>query len=466
VGALGTWLLTALSSPEGLLQYKYMFDLAQYGIRGRDAKELTRSLEACVRGGRLGAGAPLPTVRALAASLGLSPTTVAAAYRDLRVRGVVKGDGRRGTRVSPRPPLALPRPEMVVREGLRDLATGNPDPAFLPSLRGAVRLLAGAPRLYGDVGPEPELLSLIRRDLVRDEVPAEHVAIVGGALDGIERVLQGHLRPGDRVAVEDPGFTAVFDLLGALGLLPQPVRLDALGPLPSSLAAALDRGVAAVLLTPRAQNPTGAAVDAVRARELRAVLEGHTEVLLLEDDHAGPVAGTRAYTTVPAGHPSWAVVRSVSKWLGPDLRLAFITGDATTVARVEGRQSVGSGWVSHVLQELVVRLWKDPQTTRLWRRADRTYSDRREHLVKALRRRDLKATGRSGFNVWVEVPEEAAVVAALAARGWAVRAGEPYRLESPPAIRVTAATLAKAQAERFADDLASILRPATRRASA
>jgi len=441
-----------------------MFDPVQYRIRGRDAKELTRSLEAGVLEGRLRAGTPVPTVRALAASLGLSPTTVAAAYRDLRVRGVLKGDGRRGTRVSPRPPLTLPRPEMVVREGLRDLATGNPDPAFLPGLRRAARLLRDTPRLYGDVGPDPELLTLIRRDLAKDDVPADHLAIVGGALDGIERVLQAHLRPGDRVAVEDPGFTAVFDLLGALGLLPHPVRLDALGPLPSSLAAALESGVAAVLITPRAQNPTGAALEAVRTRELSAVHEDHPEALVVEDDHAGPVAGARAYTTVPPDHPSWAVVRSVSKWLGPDLRLAFVTGDATTIARVEGRQSVGSGWVSHVLQELVVRLWKDPATTRLWRRADRAYTDRREHLVKALRRRHLKSTGRSGVNVWVEVTEEASVVAALAARGWAVRAGEPYRLDSPPAIRVTAATLTRAEAERFADDLASILRPAARRA--
>jgi hypothetical protein len=70
--------------------------------------------------------------------------------------------------------------------------------------------------------------------------------------------------------------------------------------------------------------------------------------------------------------------------------------------------------------------------------------------------------GRSGLNVWIPVPEEAAVVAGLLARGWAVRAGEPYRLESAPAIRVTAAALVPAEAERFAEDLVAILRPSRR----
>src|SRR5206468_460557 len=235
------------------------------------------------------------------------------------------------------------------------------------------------------------------------------LAVVGGALDGIERVLQAHLRPGDRVAVEDPGYVAVFDLLAALGLAPEPVAVDETGPVPDDLARALRAGAAAFVLTPRAQNPTGAALDAARARELRRVLGRHPDVLVVEDDHAGPVAGVPALSVCHA-RERWAHVHSVSKSLGPDLRLAILAGDATTVARVEGRQSVGTGWVSHLLQDIVLALWSDPATNTCLRRAAEAYTARRDKLLRALAAHGIPAQGRSGLNVWIPVPEEAPVV--------------------------------------------------------
>jgi DNA-binding transcriptional MocR family regulator len=133
---------------------------------------------------------------------------------------------------------------------------------------------------------------------------------------------------------------------------------------------------------------------------------------------------------------------------------------------VEGRRALGSGWVSHVLQDLVLALWSDPRTETLLRRAAATYRERRLALVDALARRDIPAQGRSGLNVWLSVPEEAPVIAALAAAGWAVRGGERYRVRSGPAIRITIATLVPRDAERLADDLARVLRPARRTAPA
>ena len=428
---------------------------------------MAESLETRIRDGRLLPGGRVPTVRGLADDLGLSPTTVAAAYRTLRLRGVLKGEGRNGTFVSARPPVAPPRPDLVVPAGRRDLATGNPDPALLPPLRPTLEGLDDAPRLYGTPPDHPELVRLARRAFAADGMPTGALAIVGGAMDGVERLLQARLRPGDRVAVEDPGYTAVLDLLGALGLAPEPVPVDHAGILPHGLEAALRRGVRAAIVTPRAQNPTGAALDAPRARALCALWRAHPKVFVVEDDHAGPVAGAPAFTTIPAdGHPAFAIVRSVSKWLGPDLRLAFLAGDPATVARVQGRQSLGCGWVSHVLQEIVWRLWSSRDTTARLRRAEAAYAERRSSLLRALHAQRIPATGRSGLNVWIDVPEEAAVVTALAARGWAVQAGERYRLATPPAIRVTAARLTPAEAERFALDLAAILRPARQKAMA
>lgn len=441
-----------------------MKTLAQYGIRGDSASRVVTSVETAIREGRLSAGTALPTVRELARALRLSPTTVAAAYRTLRARGLVHAQGRRGTRVSPRPPLPV-RALAPAPSHLRDLSLGNPDPTLLPPLRRALAGLAPRSGLYGEPANRPALLELAKRQLAADGLPRGDLAIAGGALDGIERVLQAHLRPGDRVAVEDPGYVAVFDLLGALGLVAEPVAVDDAGPLPDRLTHALRRGAEAFIVTPRAHNPTGAALDAARARELRAVLRDHPGVLVMEDDHAGPVAGT-SVVSLCHERERWALVRSVSKSLGPDLRLAIVAGDSTTIARVEGRQSVGTGWVSHLLQDVVVALWSDAATADRLAGAAATYTARRDALLHALAARGIAAHGRSGLNVWIPVAEEAAVVAALAQQGWAVRAGERYRLRSGPAIRVTVAALPPRDAERFASALARTLQPDARRASA
>jgi DNA-binding transcriptional MocR family regulator len=228
-------------------------------------------VEEAIRDGRLAPGAVLPTVRAFAESAGVSPATAAAAYRALRVRGLVTAQGRRGTRVTHRPPLAAPAPPPVA-PGLRDLSDGNPDPGLLPPLRRALGRLAGEVRLYGDPPHDARLRALAARQLDADGISPESVAVVAGALDGVERVLQAHLRPGDRVAVEDPGYTGVLDLVAALGLAAEPVAVDDAGPRPDAVARALRAGCCALVLTPRAQNPTGAALDAARARDLARVL--------------------------------------------------------------------------------------------------------------------------------------------------------------------------------------------------
>ncbi len=437
-----------------------MTDLEQYRIKASSAAELIEAIERAVAAGELRPGERLPSVRRLAVEVALSPVTVAAALAELRRRGVIVSEPRRGTRIGERPPIGSTRAPLPVPPGARDLSRGNPDAALLPDLK---RALAGTnlpTRLYGEPAVLPELAALARERFAEDGIEATAPCIVGGALDGIERVLDAHLRPGDRVAVENPGYAALFDLLRARGLALEPVALDERGMLPEALEAALARGASAVVLTPRGQNPTGAALDARRAERLRAALAHAPHALVVEDDHLGEVAGSALHTTV-AGRERWAATRSVAKAFGPDLRLAALAADAQTLARVQGRQQCGPGWVSHILQRLVLGLWRDPQVLELVERACATYAERRERLLSALAERGIAATGASGLNVWVPVDDETGAVAALAARGWVVAPGAPYRLgASPPAIRITIATLAEEESSGLAADVAEACAPA------
>ncbi|MGW4289839.1 aminotransferase class I/II-fold pyridoxal phosphate-dependent enzyme [Streptomyces sp. NPDC004673] len=438
--------------------------LGEYPIQGRGAAEIAASVEHAVGSGELLPGQTLPPMRELAARLGVNPNTVAAAYRTLRERGVIETAGRRGSRVRPKP-ATTGRDELRpdVPEGARDLSTGNPDPALLPALAPAFAHAAAradrAPGLYGDDPADPDLVRAARAALDADGVPTGPLTLTSGSLDAIERVLAAHLRPGDAVAVEDPGWGSVLDLIPALGLRPLPVGVDDEGPLPAALDAALRSGARALVVTARAQNPTGASVSASRARELRAVLRAHPGAVLIEDDHGHGFVDLPAHPLAGATR-HWAFIRSVSKTYGPDLRLAVLAGDARTVDLVRGRQRLGPGWVSHLLQRAVARLWADDA---VGPEAAAAYSARRRRLLDALAARGVAAHGRSGMNVWVPVPDETGAVARLLQSGWAVAPGARFRLDSPPAVRITVSPLAEADIAPLADAVAAAVRPSPAR---
>ncbi|MCZ7420270.1 aminotransferase class I/II-fold pyridoxal phosphate-dependent enzyme [Verrucosispora sp. WMMA2121] len=436
---------------------------ARYQVAGATAVEISASIESAIRDATLAPGDPLPPVRTLAADLAVSPATVSRAYAELRRRGLVVTAGRHGTRVRPRPPVAARRAALrpPPAPGQRDLSRGQPDQRLLPPLRRHLAALAdtvGDPVGYPDLGVLPEMTEAAGARLAADGVPAPGLTLTGGALDGIERLLDAHLRHGDAVAVEDPGWAGLLDLLAALGLRPIGMPVDDDGPIVAGVAAALDAGARAVIVTSRAQNPTGAAISADRADALRALLAGRADLLLIEDDHAAELARVPLHPLAGAT-THWALLRSVSKPFGPDLRLAVLAADETTVARVAGRARVGTGWVSTVLQRLVLSLWADPETTALVDRAAQSYERRRHALVTALTASGLPAHGRTGINVWVPVDDETSALTVLRDAGWVVAPGALYRIAGPPGLRITVSDLREEEIPAFADTVARAARP-------
>ncbi|MET9295081.1 aminotransferase class I/II-fold pyridoxal phosphate-dependent enzyme [Streptomyces sp. NPDC003077] len=435
--------------------------LGEYRIEGRRASEIAASVERAIGAGELLPGEVLPPLRELAVYLEVNPNTVASAYRTLRDRGVIETAGRRGSRVRRRPATTSREALQVqVPPGVRDVSSGNPDPGLLPPLERALAEVAAryakAPTLYGAPAVGVEIGELARAHFAADGVPEGPIAVTSGSLDAIERVLAAHLRPGDTVAVEDPGWGSLLDLIPALGLRVAPVGVDDEGPLVGQVSRALDEGARALVVTDRAQNPTGAALTERRATALRSLLAEYPDILLIEDDHGHAIVDLPLHPLAGVTR-HWVLMRSTAKAYGPDLRLAVLTGDEVTVDRVGGRQRLGPGWVSHLLQDTVAHLWRR-QVVRPEEVAA-SYGRRREALTAALGERGVAARGRSGMNVWVPVRDETGAVARLLHSGWAVAPGARFRVDSPPGIRVTVSGLSEEEIETVADAVASAIGP-------
>ncbi|QCQ17076.1 aminotransferase class I/II-fold pyridoxal phosphate-dependent enzyme [Microbacterium sp. RG1] len=435
----------------------------------RSPEGIARELGRLVTDGVLAPGDRLPTVREVAAALSVSPATVSAAWQALARAGVIVSRGRAGSFVrAPRRAWLTPRVKGLSGTAPAgwDLASGMPDPALLPPLRAAferVDLRAGAGR-YHDVPVLPELA-----DVLRESWPSrvETLTVVDGAMDGIARVMEQTVRFGDRVAIESPGYPYFFDLLDALGAEAVPVEVDDEGMVPASLTRALARHPSAVLLQPRAQNPTGASMTAMRAQQLagaiRAARDGD-RVLVLEDDHSGLIAMAPAVTLARWLPDQVVHVRSFSKSHGPDLRIAAMGGPARVLDRVIARRMLGPGWTSRLLQSVLLDMLTRPDPVAAVKRARLAYRDRQEAMVGALRREGVPLVPPDGINLWVPVLDERAALVELAAAGIVVAAGAPFVAGEAhaPHVRVTVGLISPGDAQGAAAALAAAARASGR----
>lgn len=423
-------------------------------ITGRSAEAIFDSIRSGIGDGRLAAGSALPPVRDLAERLGVNRNTVAAAYKRLDAAGLASTAGRRGTVVRGLPP-AMAREGSRPGLALHDLAGGNPDPRCLPTLRVA----ASAPRLYGADTVDRRMQRLARLSLDADCPPDYALELAHGAVDGIERVLTAWLLPGDLIAVEDPCFLGSLNVLGAAGHAPLPVAVDAHGMQVESLRQALLAGARAVLLTPRAHNPTGASLDAARARALRQLLAEHPQVAVLVDDHYALLSQQPYHSVLPQDGRRWALLRSLSKSLGPDLRLAWLACDGHTAARLRLRLAAGTGWVSHLLQDAASSVLESAAQRARIAAAGARYQQRLQGLQALLQARGLPTpTPMEGLNLWLPLTADSTPqVLALAARGWHVRSGEVFAVAAAAhGLRITCAALGARQQRQLADDLAAV----------
>ena len=202
-----------------------------------------------IANGVLAPGAPLPSTRALAEEWGVSRTTVTAAYEQLIAEGYL--DARQGARTrvasgllaSPatRPTLAgtparlsaygrvlaefdLP-PQPGVAPRIADFRYGDLSSADFPRLAwrkavNATLLRPGARLRYGDPRGSPRLREALQGYLWRARglrCEAEQVIVVNGSQQGLDLCARLLLEPGDRAAIEDPGYLLARQVFLATG---------------------------------------------------------------------------------------------------------------------------------------------------------------------------------------------------------------------------------------------------------
>ncbi len=449
-------------------------------------RRLERELREAVQAGRLLPGTALPSTRVLAAQLGVSRGMIVEAYAQLVAEGylstrqgaatVVAARALAGLAAQPRAPgiRAGPPPRYDFRYGTPDLSA-FPRTAWLAAGARALRGLPDARLGYGDPRGEIELREALAAYLGRARgvvADPERLLVTGGTRLGMSLVWSVLRAAGaTRVAVENPGWTAQRDTARDAGLEPVPVDVDEQGPCVDELAAL---GVAAVVVTPAHQCPTGA----VLAPERRAALlrwAHDRDALVVEDDYDAEYRYDRdpvgALQGMAPGHVVYA--GSASKTLAPALRMGWLLLPPALAIPAADRRCAHDRGEALLTQLTLADLISSGELDRHLRRMRRRYRSRRDALVAAIASAlpGARVEGiAAGLHALIRLPagaDEDATVHAAGERGIALDglAGFAFdgaaggtRQPSPPSLVIGYGNLAEPAIARGIAELARALR--------
>lgn len=420
-----------------------------WSVEEPSARGVANAVSRAIRDGILKPGMKLPPVRSVAIELGLSPTTISSAWSLLARSGAIHTDGRRGTKIADIHSSSTRYKRTIDRKSSfpLDLSAGVPDPKLLPDLRSALKNLTKitTPSSYLDDPVLPELVGVLRQDW---PYSAEQFTIVDGAMDALEMAIRATVRFGDRVIVEHPNFPLLLDQLETAGADIVGVPVDDDGMLSESLSKALAKPAAAVILQPRAQNPTGTSLTHSRAKSLAEII-GAADTTVIEDDSAGSIASSAAISLGRWLPERTIHIRSFSKSHGPDLRLAAMSGPANLIQEITSRRQLGQGWSSRLLQQILFGLLTTNHSLEQVAYARGEYHRRLDAVVKALASHEVFVNSADGLNIWVPVVDESAAVVRLASQGIGVAPGAPFSVlpEHAPHVRVTVGSVAESHEE-------------------
>ncbi|MFB6440740.1 PLP-dependent aminotransferase family protein [Streptomyces sp. NPDC056411] len=435
---------------------------------------LMRALREAVRSGRLAPGTRLPSSRSLAADLGIARNTVADAYAELVAEGWLSARQGSGTRVAwghlpdgvrgralpgPAPvarrasgpaPVARRAPGPVHGTGRPrfDLTPGTPDVSAFPRtawLAAARRALTAAPSEafgYGTPAGRPELRAVLADYLARARgvrADPDRIVICTGFMQAL--ALLGRTLDAGPLATEAYGLDFHRGVLQRAGHRTVPLTVDEHGARIDELTARDGvADVAAALLTPAHQFPTGVPLHPDRRAEVVNWARA-TGGYVLEDDYDGEFRYDRQPVGALQGlDPDHVVyLGTASKSLAPALRLAWMVLPDRLVDPLLAVKRTGE-WQSGQLEQLTLAEFiSSGGYDRHLRGMRLRYRRRRDQLVAALAERapHVHVSGiAAGLHAVLELPPgtERSIVEAARWQGLALEGLSAFRDPAAPPV--------------------------------
>ena len=419
-------------------------------------RRLGAALGNAVDDGRIPAAAMLPPERQLADALGVSRSTVVAALEELKQAGRLEARQGSGTwvRGRRRPPDEGNRELVEQLEGhavLRDL-TGAPTQSVeftaaavdcAPEVVAASTSLDRADVARWSVGHgyNPQGLDVMRQ-AVADRLSGiglpttpQQVLITTGATEALLLAARLYLEPGAPAVLETPSYAGAIDVLHAVGARLLGVDVDVSGTRTDQLAEVLARSLPRlVYLVPDFHNPTGIVLSPRRRAEV-ARLAAEFHVPVIED-----IVQRELWLDRPAPPPIASytpdapvlTVGSMSKVFWGGLRLGWIRGAETTIARLARMKTVTDFGTPLIAQMVAAQLLPSMDVIGERRRAELT--ERLDLLIAAVGEHlpDWRCPRPSGgLSVWAQLPTPRAdeLVRRATAYGVAVVPGSTFSVD-------------------------------------
>jgi GntR family transcriptional regulator/MocR family aminotransferase len=434
--------------------------------------QLAEQFRAAIRDGRLQAGHRLPSTRDLARELSVSRSVAQAAYDQLHAEGWIEGRTGAGTFVTDIAPLQPavrrrpgPRPDaadqlLTLRPGIPYIAP-QPDPGW----RRAWREVSTQPPPGGcdEAAGLPALRAALAEHVGRVRGIAcgpGNILITNGTVHGLRLLLSVTRRPGDRIAIEDPGYlNAVIAAQDHhLEIVDVPVDEDGLQ------VSALGDDLSAAYVTPSHQYPLGGRLPVARRNDL-VRWSRRTGAMLIEDDYDSEFRYDVAPLPALAQLDLDRVVHlgTLSKTLSPSLRLGWLVASDSVVDRLADFRAESGDWPGWPMQAALLAMLRDGYLDQAIRKSRRLYAERRNHACSVLSPYGQIIGQDAGLHITLLLSDDVddrAIATASRVAGVIVAPLSEYRrsIPGPPGLVIGYATPATPDLHKALNILTQVLR--------